>query len=543
MRVPSRAAVSPAPLPGVRRGLLGALLVAWALVILRSAVYLAYEQSFFDSDQAVFGLMAKHLSEGRAFPLFQYGETYMLVVDAWLAVPWFWIMGPTVAALHSSLVMSNLVAVTLLVVTLHLACGLRPLLAVLVSLPFAFAPPLVAASLIEAAGSIGPFMYVPLLWLLRRRPLWFGCVLAFGFLHREFTIYAVPVLVVIEIWQRTLWRPERVRFWLLASAAGAGTWQFVQSLKPFADMMGPGTRGELVRGYGGSQVGNIADRMSLTPSEMPGRLTAMIVDHLPRLYGAKALREPIAAQGHDWLFWPLAIGLTFALLRALWLLAESSRVGHLSDPSGLSHLTGPIAPRRLVEVTSSRFLGPHEPVEPEIPVAPVAPVAPEFAFYLTGVGALAILTYIATRPVGSVVDRYLLLSLYFPIGVLALFFYAEGRRWLRRAVVALMLVWACASATDHWRQLVRYRSGREANSMRVLADGLVARHIHVAMATYWRAYKITFLTREQVKVASSDYVRIEEYQRLAALAGDSLLTIQEAPCAGAERIGDWYLCR
>ena len=75
------------------------LLIAAALVIARSLVFTIYEHADFDSDQAIVGLMAKHLSEGRAFPLFFYGQTFMLGVEAWLMAPVFWVMGPTVAAL------------------------------------------------------------------------------------------------------------------------------------------------------------------------------------------------------------------------------------------------------------------------------------------------------------------------------------------------------------------------------------------------------------------------------------------------------------
>ena len=52
----------------------------WTPVPLRLAVAQPggpVEQSFFDSDQAIVGLMAKHLSELRAFPVFFYGQTYM----------------------------------------------------------------------------------------------------------------------------------------------------------------------------------------------------------------------------------------------------------------------------------------------------------------------------------------------------------------------------------------------------------------------------------------------------------------------------------
>ena len=43
------------------------LLVA---VVFRSAIFVFWERAHFDSDQAVMGLMAKHLAEGRALPVF-----------------------------------------------------------------------------------------------------------------------------------------------------------------------------------------------------------------------------------------------------------------------------------------------------------------------------------------------------------------------------------------------------------------------------------------------------------------------------------------
>src|SRR5215212_1069663 len=100
--------------------------VACLCVIARSAVFLAYEQAFFDSDQAIVGLMAKHLIEGQAIPLFYYGQAYMLVVDAWVAAPVILVLGPTVFALHAALVLMNVAAVVLLLVGLTRWGGLRP---------------------------------------------------------------------------------------------------------------------------------------------------------------------------------------------------------------------------------------------------------------------------------------------------------------------------------------------------------------------------------------------------------------------------------
>ena len=74
-------------LPNREHWIAAAVLVL--LVVLRSIVFVFWEQSFFDSDQAITGLMAKHLIESRAFPVFYYGQNYMLGVEAYLAAPVF----------------------------------------------------------------------------------------------------------------------------------------------------------------------------------------------------------------------------------------------------------------------------------------------------------------------------------------------------------------------------------------------------------------------------------------------------------------------
>src|SRR5205085_3815713 len=128
--------------------------VAVALILLRALLYLLFEQFGFDSDQAINGLMAKHLSEGRAFPLFFYGQTYMLAVEAWVAVPFFWILGPTVRALRSSLLAWNIASGVLLIVGLHRDATLRWRTAIVPALFFLAAPPSIAKRLMEAQGGI-----------------------------------------------------------------------------------------------------------------------------------------------------------------------------------------------------------------------------------------------------------------------------------------------------------------------------------------------------------------------------------------------------
>ena len=76
---------------------IGLLIVLLGLVCLRSWVFISFPHSHMDAAQAVFGLMAKDISLGRAFPLFMYGQRYMLAVGSWLCAPLFALFGPKVA--------------------------------------------------------------------------------------------------------------------------------------------------------------------------------------------------------------------------------------------------------------------------------------------------------------------------------------------------------------------------------------------------------------------------------------------------------------
>src|SRR5688500_16754455 len=119
-----------------RERLLVALLLVLA-VIVRSAVFVFWEETHFDSDQAVMGLMAKHLSEGRAFPIFFYGSNHILAVQAWLAAPVFLLVGVSVTALKLPILATNILIALLLLRGLERYAGLRPVLACVPVLFFA----------------------------------------------------------------------------------------------------------------------------------------------------------------------------------------------------------------------------------------------------------------------------------------------------------------------------------------------------------------------------------------------------------------------
>jgi hypothetical protein len=474
-----------------------ALSVAWCLVIARCFVYIRYEQAFFDSDQAIIGLMAKHLAEGRAFPLFFYGQPYLLGVEAWLAAPVFWIAGASVSTLHASLTLTNLAVVTLLIVGLWRGAGLRPFYGLAAATFFAFAPPLTTAFLIQANGAnIEPFLFLLILWFVRDRPLWFGVILGIGFRTREFTIYAVPVLLAAQLIDGRLFQSKTIRDWLLVAVAFSAVLAGVEGLKPFADLRGPGTHGPLTPGASLSAINNVSERATVIVSEIPARIRVMAAHRLPWLVGAQATDDETAPQGRNWMVWPLAGGLAFAMLRTLTLVWRSGRRPSFS-----------------------------------------------FAWYVLGIGLMGAAGYVATRVVAENTPRYYLLALFIPVGVTAVFLASEPQVWLRRAMLALVIGWTVLSGVDHAHLFARYDGGREPNEPREMADALEARRLHVAQSDYWRAYKLTFLTGERVKVASTDLARIDEYQKLAASEGDQLFTIEPQPCVGGEHLATWFLCR
>src|SRR5690606_27571891 len=75
-------------------------LIVFLLVVARSLSPLIWSDVYFDADQAVMGLMAKHIAEGRAFPVFQYGAPYVMVIEAYLAAPLIALAGPSPLALR-----------------------------------------------------------------------------------------------------------------------------------------------------------------------------------------------------------------------------------------------------------------------------------------------------------------------------------------------------------------------------------------------------------------------------------------------------------
>src|SRR3954454_15117631 len=271
--------------------------VAVAVIFWRSAIFAFWPQSYFDSDQAIFGLMAKHLAELRALPVFMYGQSYLLAVESWLAAPVFLVAGVSVGTLKLPLVVMNAVIAWLLLRLFVQDVGLRPAAALVATIPFLLPAPGTTAQFVEASGeNLEPFLYVLLLWMTRYRPNWGGLILGVGFLNREFTIYGLVALLVIEGAQGTLFTREGLRRRVKMLRVAAEVWLLVLWLKQYSSAAGPGTSIASLR-VQPDNVHELLTRICFDPGLMFFGLKQTFAVHIPRLFGAVV--EPVLRYSID----------------------------------------------------------------------------------------------------------------------------------------------------------------------------------------------------------------------------------------------------
>ena len=422
-----------------------ALALAAAAITIRALVFVLFEQSYFDADQAVFGLMALHLSEARAFPLYMYGQGYMLAVSVWLAAPFVLLLGPTVAALKLPLLGLNLVAAGLLLRGLTRDSRLSPWLALLATLPFTLAPAIPASRLVEHQGGIiEPFVWILLLWVLRSRPLLLGMAAGLGYENREFTAYGLVALALVAVLEGRLRQPGWWRGLALTVASFAVVLLLVVALQPLSTYASDSAPQISFSGWGGPTA----------------RARAAAEAFLPALAGgpASARRFAIAATsplGHRW-----APGLLLTLSAA-----------------GLAG--GLIGFRR---TDRSRVV---------------------FPLFLAVTGAIALASYILVGRGGGnpMYIRYLLLVLLLPVGLLG-WGLSVGPPALRRTLGLGILLWGTLSAVDHSRLIAEYLRAPPPSPVRELMSYLEGRGFDVGLADYWAAYPVNYLSGERLRIAA-----------------------------------------
>jgi hypothetical protein len=446
-----------------------------------------YEHSHFDSDQAILGLMARDIVTREGFPLFYYGQQYLLAIEAWLAAPFVLLIGASVLAIKLPLLVLNLILAAVLVARLVDEEALSPWAALIASLLIAMPPPIPASRMLEASGGhIEPFVWVILLWLLRGRPFWFGVVLAIGVLNREFTIYAPVALAILAASQRRLFTRDLIRRGLVALGAFVLVVAAVLLLIPFAANYFPVVRRPEIAVGDGLAIGS--------------RILPFITGSLATIFGTRAdaladynVRSTLRV-GHPWV--AIVIGIAAAVL-----IARLPVLRRASNPRS------------------------------------------SLAVYLLLVGLQAVLMPLLIPESGGMLIRYALLSLFLPVGAAAYYLGRETSATPRVAFMTLMVVWAGAGALDHGRLILEYLTRPPANTYRELAIYLERQGHRYGWADYWTAYHVSFLTDRRVVLAPYDVVRIPRDRDLVEAHRESAVRVQREACAEGARLRQWYICR
>jgi hypothetical protein len=470
-----------------RRELWCVALLATALVMLRSAPFLLFPYIDFDSDQAILGLMAKHLSELRTFPLFYYGQNYMLGATAWVIAPLFWMGRPSVAVMKLPLLVANVAVAVVLIRLLVANLRLRPAIAFLATLPFVVPPPVISGIFLQG---VEPILYVLILWAIRRRPIAFGALLAFGFVHREFTIYALPALALVSLPAGTLWSEGAVERYTRAIGGFAIIWLIIDAAKRFLNGNSLTLQAQ--------QLGNV---LCLNGPRFPDRIRFVLTE-----------------------VWPLVVGGTANPLDH-YAMRSSAVVG--------SPMIGGIATAAMIAMTVRLAWLWRSKSPSESSVA--------FAVYLALIGCCALAAYTLTCAFSFPVVRYVYLAVLLPVGCFAALMALEPSKWVQTAAIAIFALCATANLADNVRVLREAYVNPQPNPHGELTEFLLSHQIRYARAGYWDSYIVDFLSGERVIVASTGPVRIPEYQQRVDENREDAVTIQRMPCDGQWRVAAWCI--
>ena len=476
-------------------------LAAALLVVLRCAPSLCFEQFDFDSDQAVVGLMGKHLAEARVFPLFFYGQNYMLGVEAWAAAPVMAVAGPRVAALRLPLLVVNL-AVALWLMHGLLGRGVAPWLSFVATLPF-IAPGVLASMLLmqTLGASVEPFLYVLGLWALRRRPLAFGALFAFAYLHREFVLFALSGMLTAWWFDRRTFGQSASRFALSALAACAVVWLAVASLAGRVNTLGP-AGGAFAPASLVAQSQMVVMRLSWDPRQYLARLGAVVRGTLPDLFACRGVPA--------------------------WLVGVKSQLTLGSTVAGLA-LGAALA--IAIVIVSARTRG-------------WRPAGDGFHLYLGSIALLDVLAYALNGgldPSLPGVPRYLLFALLGPIAIVGAAVARYPPRLWSAALALPLGIWAGCNVVDATRLVREYVTAPPPALHRALADYLVSHRIRYGRADYWDAYVVDFLSRERAIVAPTRVSRISAYDARVDRNAANAVTIVHEPCDGGTRVASWCI--
>lgn len=437
------------PVPKMLTGLPAALLAAAGLRFVLSY----FERVPFNGDEAVVGLMARHILQGER-PVFFYGQAYMGSLGAWLTAGMFALAGESVAAIRWVQILIFLLFLTAAWgAAYQLFQDTRP--ANLTSWMLACGPVNLILYTTATLGGYGELLALGtlVLWLVlritnikeRSSPGWWLVLglaggLAF-WVHALAVVYLLPATLLLVVASR-LWTWKQILAAGAAFLAGSSPWWVYNFQHDFSAL----------HALSGVQYG---------ATTLAQRLVGLLLLGLPAVAG---LRFPWSAEMAP--LPVLATGILLHLLLGLYLLSRA------------------LARQRLaLESPTGRGI-----------------------VLLGGVGLSFVILFLGSRFGVDATGRYLL-PLHLPVAVA--FSAMLSAAWRRRpkAAAALFLlvisfyglqVWRAAALSDglttQFDPLTRFDNSHDD----ALIDFLRAEDEKLGYTNYWVAYRIAFLSQEEI---------------------------------------------
>lgn len=333
---------------------------------------------------------------------------------------------------------------------------------------------------------------------------WCGFVLGVGFLQREFAIHGFAALLLVDALSGFLFTRDGFRKRLKSLRVFAEVSLVAQWVKGFSSGAGPGTTlADLPRSH--DNVTELISRRCFDAATIPAGFWKLATRHWPVLFGTE--KQPVSdfsvvtsvAQGSSW---------TGGVLIALAAIAAGAVIWRAGARRSFADGSG-------------------------------------FCGYLVAAAAFSILGYVIGRcgAIDFYYTRYELLSVLGLAAVAAWFLRQDGPRWLRTSWLVLAAVWLAATAAPRVRLLREYLAHPPVDIRRVLIAHLDAAGHRYARSDYWIAYPLTFLTDERIIVASTDFVRIQEYEQAVDRQPRGVVRISRDRCeAGRQIVPGVWLC-
>ncbi len=279
-------------------------------------ILLATDSVSFHSDEAVLGLMARHILQGDR-PIFFYGQLYMGSFDAYLIALSFVFFGQAVLAIR-------VVQVVLYLATLGTTYGLawrithNRFAATATALLFAIPPVMVS---VYTTASLGDYQETLLLnnlifWIVwdifdgkKQSPAWWfgaGFLAGLGWWSLALIIVSLAPLTFQGLWHFRRKLPlQKIAILILGFLIGAGPWVYAVIEHGPSAVLGAQSRPE-------DDKDSLADTdLEGTPTQVT-RLISLLLFNLPSLFGLKP------SWSIDWIAPIIGIPLVIIYLLILW---------------------------------------------------------------------------------------------------------------------------------------------------------------------------------------------------------------------------------